>query len=219
MDSGIFLKGVTRGYELIIKDTISFNEIIDNMISLFQKLNYNDLSSEKLSLTVYTGNRYLSLEQRKEIKQIICKYSKFNLKNICSNVIPKQSKDYSNIHIVSSVIRSGQILNIKSDVLFIGKLHQGGKLLVSGSIFIFNGSMVEGILHSGYPDDNNQIIVGDFSCAKQVHIGNTFKIIDKGNSINNLTLAYVNDSNILLYDSIFNLNYLKPNLLKKWREG
>ena len=216
----VVLKGRKDGYEIILKDTSSFDDIINDLKLLLQRLNQNESSSQKLSLIVSTGNRLLTTVQQTLVTRIINDYSHFTLNAINAEVLPKvvaeDDKWQGGIRVVSNVIRSGQVVNIEGDVLFLGTLHRGGTLQTTGSIFIFSGSTIEGIVHAGYPNDSGQVIAGNFANANQIRIGDTLEVIDTDTEkINDQSLAYVNDLHMLQHSTLSKLAEQKPKLLRQ----
>ncbi len=215
----VVLKGRKDGYEIILKDTSSFDDIINDLKLLLQRLNQNESSTQKLSLIVSTGQRLLTAEQRELITTIINNYSHFTLSAVNAAVQPKEVVEddtwQGGIRIVSNVIRSGQVVKVDGDVLFLGTLHCGATLQTTGSIFIFSGSTIEGIVHAGYPNDSDQIIAGNFANANQIRIGDTLEVIDDSDQINDRSMAYVNDLHMLQYSTLSKLAEQKPKLLRQ----
>ena len=71
----VILKGHKEGYEFILKDVSSFNEIkkeIDEILKRVQ--NEKTSKGDKLTFALNTGNRLLNQEQRTEIEEIFENY-------------------------------------------------------------------------------------------------------------------------------------------------
>lgn len=216
----VVLKGRKDGYEIILKDTSAFDEIIIDLKALLQRLNQDESSQQKLALTVNTGHRLLTAEQQQQVTTIINDYSHFVLSTITADVIPipvatTEPKWQGGMRLVTDVIRSGQVVELDGDVLFIGTLHRGGTLRATGSIFIYSGSVTAGIIHAGYPNDSTQIIVGDFAAANQIRLGDTLEVSDAyTDQITATSMAYVNDLHMINYSTLSKLAEQKPKLLR-----
>ncbi len=117
--------------------------------------------------------------------------------------------EQSSVHIVDRVIRNGQEVHIEGDVLFLGTVHEGGKLLVTGNIFVLGN--VEGIIQAGAPDFEDKMIIGDVHSAQQVRIGEQFEILaDSKHQMDSRTVVYVNDLHVLDYGRVEDLKQINP---------
>ncbi len=117
--------------------------------------------------------------------------------------------EQSSVHIVDKVIRNGQEEHIQGDVLFLGTVHEGGKLFVGGNIFVLGN--VEGIIQAGAPDLEDKMIIGDVHNAQQVRIGEQFEILaDSKHEMNSGTVIYVNDLHVLDYGKVEDLKQINP---------
>ena len=73
-------------------------------------------------------------------------------------------------------------------------------------------SPVDGIVHAGYPNNNQAIIIGDLSHASQLRISDLIAIVAdlEVDKLTEQTLFYVNDLHNLAQDQVQNLNDIKP---------
>ncbi|WP_252898384.1 septum site-determining protein MinC [Apilactobacillus ozensis] len=98
---------------------------------------------------------------------------------------------------------------------FFGKIHNGGKLVASGNIYLMGNS--EGILQAGFPNDENKLIIGNVSTSQQVRVGEQFEVIADNQNVPELsdTVIYVNDLHVLSYGKINNLKQINPKFFNK----
>lgn len=113
-------------------------------------------------------------------------------------------------------IRSGQVLQAPGDILLIGKIHPGGTIRASGSIFIL-GELL-GLAHAGFDGDNEAIVVADFQTDAQIRIAESVQIIE--NKAKNQAgtdekqFAYINDLHILDFEGLDKLRTIRPKMGK-----
>jgi len=120
-------------------------------------------------------------------------------------------RERENVHLLSKVIRNGQEVAMQGDVLFLGTIHEGGKLRTTGNIFSMGD--VAGILQAGYPDDESKLIMGNLQTAQQVRIAEQFDIVESDELTDSRqTIAYVNDLHVLSYGKLGQLKKINPKL-------
>lgn len=147
-------------------------------------------------------------------RKIFSDYSYFTVHKITSDVITKEESkrilEQSSVHIIDKVIRNGQEEHVQGDVLFLGTVHEGGKLFVGGNIFVLGN--IEGIVQAGAPDLEDKMIIGDVHNAQQVRIGEQFEILaDTNREMNSGTVIYVNDLHVWIMEKLRILNKLIPS--------
>lgn len=224
MDS-VILKGRKNGYEIFLDANAKFEDNLTDLAALLQRL-YQSEQDQKGALSFYlsTGRRLLDEQQRQQIGALFQRYENFQIDSLASDVILATAVQEAttkvrqeNIQVDLSVIRSGQEVSYESDVLFLGDLHDGGVLKSTGSIFILGHCA--GILHAGFPDRNDAVIIGDLTEATQVRISDTIEIINNNNhDFAKDGLAYINDLHVLDFDKISHLSTLRPKLYRKMED-
>lgn len=211
------LRGTQNGYDLVLKQSASLDQILVDLKTLLENLKVDPqvLEGAKVSLDVLTEDRILTAEEKSRIEQMVAQYPRFEIHKIAANVMTIadaiQLRERENVHLLSKVIRNGQEVAMKGDVLFLGTIHEGGKLRTTGNIFSMGD--VAGILQAGYPDDESKLIMGNLQTAQQVRIAEQFDIIEPGElSDSRQTIAYVNDLHVLSYGKLGQLKKINPKL-------
>ncbi|GAB3050236.1 septum site-determining protein MinC [Virgibacillus ainsalahensis] len=167
----ITIKGTRDGLSLFIDDDCTFADAIHE---LKNKINVSRPKKDEPVVTVKirTGNRYLNEEQKEEIKAIISDESRFTIDSFEADVIPRTDalrwKEDSEIKAVNRIVRSGQVLKVTGDLLLIGDVNPGGKVVSTGNIYIM-GSL-KGIAHAGENGDSNAFIAASFMKPSQLRI-------------------------------------------------
>ena len=211
----VILKGHKEGYEFILKDVSSFNEIkkeIDEILKRVQ--NEKTSKGDKLTFALNTGNRLLNQEQRTEIEEIFENYPRFSIRRINADVLSKKSflefLDNRTIHLCCEIIRTGQIKEMNGDVLFCGSVHKGGILKATGSIFVLGS--VEGVIHAGAKNDALAVVCGNMAHAQQVRIADLVEIVSETDYEDMQKLIYVNDLHVLDTAEVTELKTIRPKV-------
>ncbi|KRN88971.1 septum site-determining protein MinC [Ligilactobacillus ceti] len=216
----VTLKGYKEGYKITLDTAASFADILVELEELFAKLQADikhDID-KKVVFDIDTGDRILSLDEKQAIEKQVSNYPRLSIHRITADVIKIEDAlnimESRNIHINGKVIRNGQVEKVNGDVLFLGNLHQGATLQATGSIFVLGE--VSGIIHAGFNDDSQAIIVGDVSQAQQLRVGDVVNIVEEEDQERLLkALVYVNDLHSLEYTTLDKLKNLRPKLFLK----
>ncbi|MFC6275687.1 septum site-determining protein MinC [Levilactobacillus tangyuanensis] len=214
------LRGTQNGYDLVLKQSASFEQVMVDLKELLENLKADPqaLEATKVSLDVLTEDRILTADERTQIEQLVGNYPRFEIHKIAANVMTVadaiQLRERENVHLLSKVIRNGQEVSMQGDVLFLGTIHEGGKLRTTGNIFSMGN--VAGILQAGYPDDESKLIMGNLQTAQQIRIAEQFDIIEPDQLTDSgQTIAYVNDLHVLSYGHLDNLKKINPKLYNR----
>lgn len=213
----VVLKGRKDGYELILKADASIESIIVELKELLDNLQRDENLKKDTQFTfqLNTGMRLLSSEEKKQFEKLFSEYSHFSIYKTVSDVVNRQDAydfmDKHNVHVNAATIRNGQVVTITGDVLFLGYVHQGGILRVTGNIYILGD--VAGIVHAGFEDNSTAIIAGKIGNAQQVRIGDLVDIMEEIDiAMPDHTVVYVNDLHKLSYTKVDELKSIRPKL-------
>lgn len=214
----VTLKGHKEGFEIILDSRVSFAEITSELEKLLKELRMNNANQKQTAFDIATGMRLLTAEEKKEIEKIVSRFEEFSIHRITADVIRTDvALDLMNqrsTHRVGRVVRNGQVVTIKGDVLFFGSVHQGGILQATGNIYVLGE--VQGIVHAGYEDNTRAVIVGDLNTAQQVRIGDVVTIVADRPADEPLDkVVYVSDLHNLESTDVHTLMTLRPKLFVK----
>ncbi|MFC6171775.1 septum site-determining protein MinC [Loigolactobacillus jiayinensis] len=221
----VVLKGHRGGYQLTLKQSGAFTAIIAELSELFVKLSREQAGQDEeqiVGFKIDTENRLFTEREKRQIQELIEQYPQFRVEQIESGVMTKTAarawKEQDSIHLSRLVIRSGQEVQIDGDVLFIGAVHRGGILRATGSIFVVG--KIEGVVHAGFPDQEEAIVVGDLSQAIQVRIADNVDILaDSDQAFTPRSVTYINDLHLLDYGNLDELKVIRPKLYNKIGEA
>ncbi|WP_429970694.1 septum site-determining protein MinC [Fructilactobacillus sp. Tb1] len=218
----VVLKGNQNGFEIILNDSASFEDIKNEFTDLINRLGQSkDYSAEKgMHFDIATGNRVFSVEQKQVLRDIVNKKENLVINQFVANVMSNDEayhlRDENRVTIIEQTIRNGQNLKIKGDVLFLGKIHKGGELITNGNLFCMG--QVEGIVQVGFPVDESKLAVGNFHNAQQVRLGEQIEIIaDKREEISEdlRTVVYVNGLHSISYSNLDNIKEISPKFFSR----
>ncbi|SDK40748.1 septum site-determining protein MinC [Sediminibacillus albus] len=167
----ITIKGTRDGLTLYIDDTCSFSELLTE---LEETLSTNHVADDDpmITVTIQLGNRYLHQDQEEELRRVIRNKNKLVVQSIESDVIPKKQAlqwlEDSEVKVVNKVVRSGQVLEVTGDMLLIGDVNPGGKIIASGNIFVMGN--LRGVAHAGFPNNREAIIAAAYMKPTQLRI-------------------------------------------------
>ncbi len=215
----VTIKGTKDGLTLHLNDTCSFEDLLQEIDEKLSASQDDDSGNPLISVHVNIGNRFLTPEQDEELRTLIRKEKNFVVETIDSRVISKEEalewKRSNEIISVARTIRSGQVLEVKGDLLLIGDVNAGGTVAAGGNIFIMG--VLRGIAHAGCYGNKNAIIAASLMKPMQLRISDVMNRApdhtypEDGNE---MECAYIDDENHIIVDRIQLLNHLRPNLTR-----
>ncbi|WP_028783349.1 septum site-determining protein MinC [Thalassobacillus devorans] len=167
----ITIKGTRDGLILKIDDQCAYENVLEE---LKEKLSLNALLEEDrlISVNIQLGNRYVTREQKETLKKVVRENQNLVVGKIESNVLTIEEasewKKHAEVKPLVRVVRSGQVINVEGDLLLIGDVNPGGKVMASGNIFVM-GSL-RGIAHAGVDGDSRAVIAASYMQPSQLRI-------------------------------------------------
>ncbi|ENH97954.1 septum formation inhibitor [Gracilibacillus halophilus YIM-C55.5] len=167
----VTIKGTRDGLTLILDDTCAFEDLLGE---LERVLTANDIEGDEpmVTVTVKIGNRYVTQKQEDQLRETIRKQKKLVVEEITSNVILKEKalqwKEESEVRLHQKIVRSGQVLEVTGDLLLVGDVNPGGKVVASGNIFVMGN--LRGIAHAGVKGNKDTIIAASLMAPSQLRI-------------------------------------------------
>lgn len=169
----VTIKGKKDGLILALDDQCSYKQLVNELKSKLTARNqaYND--GPLISVKVVTGNRYLTPAQKEEIQEIIRSEKNLFVAELESNVISKmeveQQLKEQQLTPLTRIIRSGQVLEVTGDLLLIGDVNPGAKVVASGNIYIMG--VLRGIAHAGFGGHHDKMVAASVMKPSQLMIG------------------------------------------------
>lgn len=216
----VLIKGTKDGLTLHLDDQCSYEEL---KRELHDKLTENQRVNKDhplISVNVTTGNRYLTDEQKEELKTLIRQKKNLVVGSIDSNVLTKAEAEQilreNEIVSVARIIRSGQVLEVPGDLLLIGDVNPGGKVVAGGNIYVMGA--LKGIAHAGVNGNSEAIISASVMKPTQLRIDHAISrspdmaMEDEGRE---MECAYIDENDQIMIDRLQVLMHLRPKLFSQ----
>jgi septum site-determining protein MinC len=213
----VMIKGTKEGLTLHLNDQCSFDVLkkeLDEKLSTHYRENEG---SPLITVNIQTGNRYLPEEKQEELKEIVRQKRNLIVNDVTSNVITRSDAqkliDEKNIDTIAGIVRSGQIVEVPGDVLIVGDVNPGGRVLAGGNIYILG--VLKGIAHAGYYGNTESVIVAAKMTPSQLRIADCLNrapdYLDK-EDVHDMECAYIDESDQIVVDRLQVLKHLRPNI-------
>ncbi|MFC7321021.1 septum site-determining protein MinC [Halobacillus campisalis] len=167
----VTIKGTRDGLTLRLNDQCSYDAILQE---LEEKLSVSgtDADQPMIRVTIQLGNRYLTDQQKNKLRDIVREKQKLVVEQIESDIITKEEalswKENSEITPIVKTIRSGQVVEVTGDLLLLGDVNPGGKVIATGNIFVLGN--LRGIAHAGYEGNEQTVIAASYMKPNQLRI-------------------------------------------------
>lgn len=172
----ITIKGTKQGLTIFLDDQCDFTELmkgLEEKISNEQQL-VND--GPKVSVKVNAGYRYIKEEQEREISKVLSKTATIEMKELESYVMTKEEakrvREEASITSFSSIVRSGQVLRAKGDIILLGDINPGGTVEATGDIYVLGA--LKGIARAGIDGKKDAVICASIMRPKQISISDKY---------------------------------------------
>jgi len=218
----VTIKGTKDGLTLHLDDTCSYQVLIAEIEERLSTDLFENNDSPLIAVHLQIGNRYLTNEQEEEIRDLVRKKKNLVVDSINSNVVSRKLAlewlKKEEIVPVCRMIRSGQVLQVKGDLLLIGDVNPGGTVIADGNIFIMGA--LRGTAHAGFFGNKEAIIAASIMKPMQLRISDTMNrapdnykeyYSEEGNE---MECAYVNKQDQIIVDRIQLLTHLRPSLTR-----
>lgn len=214
-NQNVMIKGTKAGLIFHFNDQCSFEDLKKE---LNEKLLETAHSKEEgfIPLQIQLGNRYLTNEQKEELRSIIVSKQNLVLTEIKSNVVTleeaKMLMSHSDTTQVCRIIRSGQVLKVDGNLVLIGDVNPGASVIAGGNIFILGA--LKGIAHAGYHQNNDAVIVASIMKPQQLRINETFTRPPEAQAeeVHEMECAYINEEMQIQVDRLQVLANSRPDL-------
>jgi len=212
----VTIKGTKSGLSFHLNDNCSYDELKRELQSRLNESSNMHENKQDIHVNVELGNRYVTDDQKIELTELIQTKKNLSVYAIKSNIITRQEAEKwaeeKEIVSVTSIIRSGQILKVPGDLLLIGDVNPGGKVIAGGNIFIMG--KLKGIAHAGFNGNDRAIVAASVMRPTQLRISSLItRAPDKYPDAEKreMECAYV-DNSVIMIDRLQVLTQVRPNL-------
>jgi len=216
----VIIKGTKDGLTLLLDDQCSLETLIhelQEMLSERPDTTSNGIHGPvKVKLVI--GKRYLDHFQIKELENIFSEEMNVTIDEVDSEVITKieaeEMKQNNQITRIVKFIRSGQILELKGDLILIGDVNPGATVKATGDIYILG--RLRGVAHAGYTGNQEAVICASSMTPSQLRIASIIRRPpenkDEDDISEEMECAYLNEENEMIIDKLQSLTKIRPNL-------
>lgn len=215
----VMIKGTKDGLSLQLNDTCSYESLLKELDEKLRDLQGSENEGPLISVRILAGNRFLTAEQQEEIKERIRYQKNLVVEEVVSNVLTKEESqrlvDEQIISSVTTIVRSGQILEVPGDLLLVGDVNPGGTVRAGGNIFIMGA--LKGIAHAGFEGKKEAVIVASFMTPSQLRISDCFTRAPdqhEQEGHHQMECAYIDETDQIIIDRLQNLKHIRPNITR-----
>ncbi|MDX8359419.1 MULTISPECIES: septum site-determining protein MinC [Bacillaceae] len=214
----VTIKGTKEGLTLHLDDTCSFQSLLQELEEKLSLTFQGDEEGPFIAVHLQIGNRFLTNEQEEQIRVLIRSKKQLVVDSIEGNVISKEEaltwKRETEVVPVCKIIRSGQVLHVQGDLLLIGDVNPGGKVVAGGNIFVLGA--LRGVAHAGANNDKQSVIAASVMKPSQLKICNIISRAPEydDDSSHGMECAYINDDNKIIVDRLQLLTHIRPILTR-----
>ncbi len=214
----VMIKGTKNGLSLQLNDRCSYEDLLIELDEKLSELNEVE-DSPLISVRILTGNRYLTEDEKEELKDLIRQKQNLIVNEIESNVIAidkaYEMLERQEIVSVATIVRSGQVLEVPGDLLLVGDVNPGGTVRAGGNIFIMGA--LKGMAHAGFEGRDEAVIVASFMTPSQLRIADCISRApdhkdDQGE--HEMECAYIDQRNQIVIERLQALKHLRPNITR-----
>lgn len=210
----VTIKGTKDGLILRLDDQCAYSDLLEE---LGKKAQDPGLEGA-VEVQIHTGTRYCSDQTAKEIIQVVQSAGHLRVSKIQSDVITleecnrrvqeRQSETYIGI------VRSGQEVHAKGDLVVIGDVNPNGHVSAAGSIYILG--RLKGKAHAGNAGNREAVIAASWLEATHLMIADQMETMTDELAILSehpeMECAYLHTNGCIAIDRLQDLRLLRPEL-------
>lgn len=161
------IKGIKDGLVFLLDDKCPFEELLGELRYKLEHSHQNILTGPIVHVDIKLGSREVTEEQKEEVLDILRGQGNLLIRSIEAQEAPKPDSG-TPLSMHSGIIRSGQVLNHKGDLIFLGDVNPGGTITCTGDIFILGA--LRGMAHAGVEGNESAIIAASLMAPTQLRI-------------------------------------------------
>ncbi|KHF40938.1 septum site-determining protein MinC [Halalkalibacter okhensis] len=173
----VTIKGTKDGLIFLLDDSCSYENLLEELIEKLSSKHYQQSEGPDVRVKVDIGYRFLQEHQLTELENIITNGRNLAVDQFESRVLSKEESEKlrqeSQTVTLMRIVRSGQVLHVKGDVLLIGDVNPGGTLIANGNIYVMGA--LRGIAHAGFGGNEKAVISASLLAPAQLRIADEIK--------------------------------------------
>ena len=204
------IKGVKDGLVFLLDDKCPFEDLLSELRFKLEHSHQNILTGPVVHVDVKMGTRLVTDEDKEAVLSILKAQGNLLIRSVDTLEAPKSEVDNS-LFLMTGMIRSGQVLHHKGDLLFLGDVNPGGTITCTGDIYILGA--LRGMAHAGVEGNEGAVIAASMMSPTQLRIA---EIISRppdewGTRESNMEFAYLQNGAMQI-DKIHNIVKVRQDL-------
>lgn len=166
----VTIKGVKDGLVFVLNDTCEFSLLIEELVHKLDKTHQQILAGPEVRVLVKLGKRRIEEAEKDQIKAIIGRQGNLHVHAFEEAEPASYLAEIAAAGVIvkQGVVRSGQTVEHKGNLLFVGDVHPGGMIVCTGDIFVMGA--LRGMAHAGVDGNEAAVIAAAFLRPTQLRI-------------------------------------------------
>ncbi|WP_240374727.1 septum site-determining protein MinC [Bacillus piscicola] len=172
----VTIKGTKEGLTIFLDDQCSYETLTKELREKITRDKQVFGNGPEVDVQVDIGYRYINNNQEAEITSLLEEAETIRVKEIRTEVITieeaKKQAEHTALTSFARIVRSGQVLEVKGDLLLLGDVNPGGTVQATGDIYIMG--MLKGTARAGIEGNVKAVVCSAVMDPHQLSIGNTY---------------------------------------------
>lgn len=172
----VTIKGTKDGLMILLDDQCSFDDLKSELKEKMARDKHMFGNGPEVVVNVDGGYRYFNERQKETIRKIIEETKTIRVGTFHSEVMSreevKKEMEESSLITMKQIIRSGQVVRVKGDVLLLGDVNPGGVIEATGNIYILG--TLKGIARAGITGYEKAVVSASVMTPKQISIADVY---------------------------------------------
>lgn len=208
------IKGTKDGLVLRLDDQCAYEDLLEELKRKVSDDGFDGQAEVQLQL----GLRYCTEEQLKELVGCVHLSPHLRVSKVQSDVITMEESNRRVIERQSEtyvgIVRSGQVIQAKGDLVVIGDVNPNGKVIAGGNVFVLG--RLKGIAHAGSNGNRDAVIAASYLEATHLIIADQMETMTDELTVLSETpemeCAYLHTNGFIAIDRLQELRLIRPDL-------
>lgn len=161
------IKGIKDGLIFLLDDKCPFEDLLSELRYKLEHSHQNILTGPIVHVDIKLGKRPVTEAEKEAILEILKGQGNLLIRSVEALPVPG-SEDNEALFLISGMVRSGQVLHHKGNLLFLGDVNPGGAITCTGDIYILGA--LKGMAHAGVEGNEGAIIAASLLAPTQLRI-------------------------------------------------
>ncbi|SEU17657.1 septum site-determining protein MinC [Paenibacillus sp. NFR01] len=161
------IKGIKDGLVFLLDDKCSLEELLSELRFKLEHSHQNILTGPIVHVDVKLGERVLTEDEKESVLEILRSQGNLLIRSVEAAEAPR-AEDPDSLFMLSGMVRSGQVLHHRGNLLFLGDVNPGGTIICTGDIYILGA--LRGMAHAGAEGNEEALIAASLLAPTQLRI-------------------------------------------------